>query len=83
MSDAMSEPRTVAGRAAVSSSRPDERRALMAAVVAVEDEARAPLLEVLRDAREVLDRLAVHETTDPQLAQEAADLEGRIASEVE
>lgn len=70
------EPRTRSGRAAASSlSGP--------AVAAIEDEARAPLLDLLSDARDLLDRVAVDEATHEELAQEAADLEGRIAAELE
>jgi hypothetical protein len=79
MTDSTPGPRTVSGRAAVSSLRPHVRRAITATIVAIEDEARAPLVELLRDTHELIRRLVADRPSDPRLAGEAADLQRRLA----
>ena len=53
----MTEPRTIAGRAALSAMRPWMKRALGPTIVSIEDEAAAPYLAALRDADGVLAEL--------------------------
>jgi hypothetical protein len=50
----MTEPRTIAGQAALSAMRPWMKRALGPTIVAIEDEAAAPYLAALREADAVL-----------------------------
>lgn len=59
----MTEPRTVAGRAAISAMRPFVRRALAQTIVSIEDEAAAPYLEALREADRVLEAVTEAVTT--------------------
>jgi hypothetical protein len=54
----MTTPRTVAGQAALSGMRPYVKRALGQTIVAIETEAAAPCLDVLREADQVLESLA-------------------------
>ena len=58
----MTTPRTVAGQAALSGMRPYMKRALGQTILAIEAEAAAPYLGVLREADQVLESLA---TQDP------------------
>ena len=51
----MTEPRTIAGRAALSGMRPHVKRALAQTIVAIETEAIAPYLDALREADAVLE----------------------------
>jgi hypothetical protein len=63
----MTTPRTVAGQAWLSGTRPFVRRALAQTIVAIEDEAIAPYAEALRKADRVLGFLAAKDlasTTD-------------------
>lgn len=52
------EPRTVAGRAAISALRPYLRRAIGRTIAAIEKEAAEPYRRALADLDDVLDRLA-------------------------
>jgi hypothetical protein len=61
----MTEPRTVAGQAALSGMRPYVKRALGQTIVAVETEAAAPYLAALREADRVLESLAAQDATSP------------------
>lgn len=57
------QPRTVAGRAAVSGLRPHLQRALSHTILAIEAEAIAPYVEALREADRVLEDLAARDAT--------------------
>ncbi|HEX5825176.1 MAG TPA: hypothetical protein VFY18_12020 [Candidatus Limnocylindrales bacterium] len=54
----MTTPRTVAGQAWLSGTRPFVRRALSEVILSIETEAVAPYLEALREADGVLESLA-------------------------
>jgi hypothetical protein len=65
----MTEPRTVAGQAALSGMRPYVKRALGQTIVAIETEAAAPYVEALREADRVLEAIAAR---DPASTWDAA-----------
>ena len=79
MTDAAREPRTISGRAWSSGLRPHLRRAVSATIVAIEDEAVKPYVEVMRDAQELaVDLRASKNPIQEPLAARAAALEERI-----
>jgi hypothetical protein len=57
-------PRTIAGQAAISALRASVKRAITPTIVAVEDEARGPLLAALGDANAVLKAVAALDPTE-------------------
>lgn len=57
----MTTPRTVAGQAWLSGTRPFVRRALTQTIVAIQDEAIAPYAEALRDVDRALESLAARD----------------------
>jgi hypothetical protein len=59
----MTTPRTVAGQAALSATKPWVRRALGPTIVSIETEAAAPYVEALRRADRVLESLAMRDAT--------------------
>lgn len=67
--DAVTEPRTISGQAAVASLRPHLKRALGQSIVRVETEAIAPFLGALREADEILAAVA---DMDPAVRGDAA-----------
>lgn len=73
----MTEPRTVAGQAAISAMRPHVRRALAGTIIAIEDEAIAPYVDALREADRVLEVLVAQGTTSGHGGPSRADLVAR------
>jgi hypothetical protein len=75
----MPTPRTIAGQAWMSGTRPYVRRALEQTIVAIEDEAIGPYLEALREADLVLEALLAKNATSNAGLVERAEAARRLA----
>lgn len=73
----MTEPRTVAGQAALSGMRPYVKRALAQTILAIEAEASAPYLGALREADRVMADLAAMDPSSTWDLEAEVDLVGR------
>ncbi len=67
-------PRTIAGQAALSTLRPQLRRALAPTIVSIEIQAAEPYLAALRDADKVLQAVAAVDASTPLDDAARADL---------
>lgn len=76
----MAEPRTIAGRAALSAMRPYVKRALGQTVLAIEAEAIASYVAALREADRVLEDLATRDAASTWDSDSRFDLVERAAA---
>ena len=76
----MPTPRTIAGQAWMSGTRPYVRRALEQTIVAIEDEAIAPYLEALRETDRVLEALLAEDAMPKAKLVERAEAARRLAT---
>lgn len=81
MEDEVLPPRTVAGQAALSGMRPHVKRALAQTIRRIEDEAARPYAEALRDADEVLAKVAAGEGDLAERARAARGKAGPLLGE--